>query len=86
MNVKFTLHFEGEDREDGEITQKIAFLKDTPFQDLRKELKLQESEKNKTFYMLGHMARHLNLSKTHRAEGLSEINLNSWLIVILHNH
>lgn len=59
-------------------------FKDTFFQDFGKELKLQES--NKTFYRLGHVALHLMLSKTHRAEWLSEINLNHWLIVILRNH
>lgn len=34
----------------------------------------------------GPLALHLMLSKNNRAEWLSEINLNSWLIVILHNH
>lgn len=43
MKIKFTLHFQGEEREDDEMKQKKSF-KDTFFQDLGKELKLQESE------------------------------------------
>lgn len=87
MRIKFTLHFQGEEMEDGDIEQK-SLLKTlfSPPQNLGKELKLEESEQNKTFYKLGHVALHLMLSNTHRAEWLSEINLNCWLLVILLNH
>lgn len=54
--------------EDGDIKQKSLLKTHFSPQNLGKELKLEESEQNKTFYMLGHVALHLMLSHTHRAE------------------